>query len=264
MKKYLVLAVAVILGLGSQAQAGVWKEGQTLKIGHRGARGLVDENTLESIAKAIEMGVDTIEFDVQRSSDRVYVVIHDPTVDRTYNGKGLVEQMTLAQLKQLKTAGGYPMPTLEELFALLQTKKDLGIIMDIKVKGEDAIPDLYALVEKYGLGDRMVYETSYPKIAKAIEKFNPDLVSAIYPAFAPSAIYYAKKYRLDSVSIYYPFASKWMLDQARKGGFKFVVWTVNDEKNIDKFGNRLKVDGIMTDDPGLFKALSKSSCGCQK
>ena len=55
-----------------------------------------------------------------------------------------------------------------------------------------------------------------------------------------------------------------MLDEARKDGFKFVVWTVDDEKHIEKFQNQFKVDGIMTDDPALFKSVPEKSCGCQK
>ena len=204
MKKILTILAIVFLVLGFSAQAEVWKAGKTLEIGHRGAKGLVDENTMESFLKAVGMGVDDLEFDLQRTQDRVYVIMHDETVDRTTDGIGRVDQMTLAQFKQLKTAGGYTPPTFEELLQALKDKP-VGIILDIKVRKEDSIPEIYALVEKYDFSDRVVYETSYPNIAKAIEKFNPDLISAIYPAWPPSAFYYAKKYQLDCVSLYYPF-----------------------------------------------------------
>ena len=70
-----ILLAALVMGVGLSANAQIWKEGQTLRIGHRGARGLVDENTMESFKKAIEIGVDDIEFDIQRTKDGVFVVI---------------------------------------------------------------------------------------------------------------------------------------------------------------------------------------------
>jgi len=263
MRKPIIFLCTVLLIAGFSARAEVWQEGKCLKIGHRGTRALVDENTLESILKAIEMGVDAVEFDVQRTKDRIYVIMHDETVDRTTNGYSRVDKLTIDQFKKLKTKSGYTPPTLEEVFEALKTK-NVGIIMDIKLKQEDAVPELYALVEKYGLSDRMIYETSYPKIARAIEEFNPDLISAIYPAWPPSAFYYAKKYKLDCVSIYYPFASSLAVKKAKKQNYKIVVWTVNRENLIKKFENDLKVDGIMTDDPALFHTGSENSCGCRK
>lgn len=257
--KKIVYALIIFLLTGLSANAEIFKEGKCLHIGHRGTRALVDENTLESLKKAVEMGVDAVEFDVQRTKDRVYVLMHDATVDRTTNGKGRVDEMTLEQFKSLRTKSNYTPPTLEEVFNYLKDR-DVAIILDIKVKNEDAIPDLYALVEKYKLGDRTVYESSYPKIAKAIEEFNPALFSAIYPAWPPSAFYYAKKYHLDSVSLYYPFANSLAVKKARKNGYKIMVWTVNKPKLIDKFEKKLKVDGIMTDDPALFNPANSSGC----
>ena len=68
-------------------------------IGHRGAMGYAPENTLESFKKAIELGCDAIELDVRLSKDGQLVVIHDAKVNRTTNGKGLVSEKTLKELK---------------------------------------------------------------------------------------------------------------------------------------------------------------------
>ena len=63
-------------------------------IGHRGASGYEPENTLRSFAKAIELGVDMIEFDVHVCASGELVIIHDDTVDATTNGSGLVAEKT--------------------------------------------------------------------------------------------------------------------------------------------------------------------------
>ena len=67
-----------------------------LKIGHRGACGHAPENTIISIRKALEIGVDGVEFDIQMSADGVPVVIHDDTLERTTNGKGRVRDFSIA------------------------------------------------------------------------------------------------------------------------------------------------------------------------
>jgi glycerophosphoryl diester phosphodiesterase len=73
-----------------------------LKIGHRGAKGYVAENTLASFQKAIELGVDIIELDVHLSLDDKIMVIHDETVDRTTTKKGFVNQYKASEFLYLK------------------------------------------------------------------------------------------------------------------------------------------------------------------
>ena len=67
---------------------------------HRGASGYAPENTLEAFALAMEMGADGIELDVQLTKDGEVVVIHDEVIDRVSNGKGLVKDYTLVQLRK--------------------------------------------------------------------------------------------------------------------------------------------------------------------
>jgi glycerophosphoryl diester phosphodiesterase len=257
MKRVVLVLLALVLSAGI-ASAQVCEHQKTLKIGHRGARALVDENTMESLMKGVELGVDSVEFDIQRTKDGVFVLMHDPKVDRTTDGKGLVSSMTLAEVKKLKTKSGYTLPTLEEVLAALKPTK-VGIILDIKLNDPKSIPDVYALVEKYGLVERTVFETSSPKVAKAIEKFNPELVSAIYPVLQFLANFYAEKYNIDIISLNYNFANPHEIKMAHKNNRKIVVWTVDDAAKIVKF-QKAKVDGIMTDDPNLFS----KGCGCGK
>ncbi|MCK4605545.1 MAG: glycerophosphodiester phosphodiesterase, partial [Deltaproteobacteria bacterium] len=68
-------------------------------IGHRGAAALEPENTLLSIERAMDIGVDAVEIDVHLSKDKELVVIHDATVDRTTNGTGPVSSYTVQEIK---------------------------------------------------------------------------------------------------------------------------------------------------------------------
>ena len=76
-----------------------------LKIGHRGAKGHLAENTIASIKKALDLGVDSIEIDVHRCASGQLVVFHDFTLDRMTNGTGEVSKQTLNQLKKVEVKG---------------------------------------------------------------------------------------------------------------------------------------------------------------
>ena len=67
---------------------------------HRGASGYAPENTLDAFRKAVEMGADGIELDVQMTKDGELVVIHDETINRVSNGKGWVKDYTYEELKK--------------------------------------------------------------------------------------------------------------------------------------------------------------------
>src|ERR1041384_8836764 len=75
-------------------------------IAHRGASARAPENTIASFELAVAQGAEAIELDVKLSADGHVIVHHDPTVDRTTNGKGKVKDLTLAELQQLD-AGGF-------------------------------------------------------------------------------------------------------------------------------------------------------------
>ena len=84
--------------------------GVTLKIGHRGAKGHVAENTLPSFEKAIALGAEAVEFDVHVCATGELVVIHDFTVDRTTNGTGEVHTVSLDELKSLTVEDEHTIP----------------------------------------------------------------------------------------------------------------------------------------------------------
>ena len=70
-------------------------------IGHRGVKDLCPENTLESIAMALELGLTFVEIDVKISKDKLPILLHDDTLDRTTNGSGLVIDYDYENIKKL-------------------------------------------------------------------------------------------------------------------------------------------------------------------
>ncbi len=129
--------------------------------GHRGFAAEYPENTLVSFEKAMELGVDAIEFDVWLSRDKVPVLMHDGNAWRTCRVDRLLKDMTLAQIKQLDAGfdrkfgdkfKGTQVPTLRELLELRSAKRpDLLLGVEIKEYTEECVDLTVALLQEFGI-----------------------------------------------------------------------------------------------------------------
>jgi glycerophosphoryl diester phosphodiesterase len=146
-----------------------WKAG-TLNIAHRGASAAAPANTMAAFEKALALGADGIELDVQLSADGVPVVIHDFTVDDTTDGSGKVARMTLAQLEQLD-AGSYfdpafageRIPTLEKVLEVMGNR----LLLNIELKGFSLFDKgleraVIGLIEQHALRSRVFLSSFNP------------------------------------------------------------------------------------------------------
>ncbi|MGI6261439.1 MAG: glycerophosphodiester phosphodiesterase [Acutalibacteraceae bacterium] len=134
-----------------------------LVAGHRGIRARYPENTMLSFRKAIELGVDMIEMDVNLSADGIPVVIHDRRLERTTNGTGFVGSKTLRELQQLDAGvrfnGVFPacrIPTLEEFLALAAQHPSLTLNVEIKEMTTECVDKTIDQLRSFGLLDRIV------------------------------------------------------------------------------------------------------------
>src|SRR3989344_9380836 len=116
-----------------------------LKIGHRGACGYAPENTLKSFQRAIDLGVDAIELDVQLCKSGELIVMHDNTVDRTTDGSGFIKKLKLKDLKKLDAGEGERIPTLEEVLNLV----DRRVKVNIELKGPKTAKPALKLIDEY-------------------------------------------------------------------------------------------------------------------
>lgn len=130
--------------------------------GHRGACALYPENTLLSYRKAMEMGVDAIEFDIWLTSDKVPVLMHDGNAYRTCGVDKNLRDMTLAEVKTLcpsspktfgdKFLGQVEVPTLYELLELRkQLRPDLKLGVEIKEYTEETVDIAVKALKEYGV-----------------------------------------------------------------------------------------------------------------
>lgn len=127
-------------------------------VGHRGTKSFAPENTIAAFDKAIAIGARAIEMDVRMTKDGEFVIMHDPFVNRTTDGSGLVSQMTLAEIKALDAGGwfspefaGERVPTLRE--ALRAVKGRAAVDIDFKAGPENSAALIANILDEEGFDD---------------------------------------------------------------------------------------------------------------
>jgi len=169
---------------------------------HRGCSQRYPENTLLAFEKAAAVkNLTGIELDIQLAKDGELVVIHDERVDRTTEGIGYVRDYTLSQLKKLHIyADNNPtqsIPTMEEVFDLLQERLTNGFCLNIELKNSiypyDGMEEkIVNMVHKRGLQDAVVYSTFYAKSLEKLKMLDADAQLGILDSKASDCIYKLK------------------------------------------------------------------------
>ncbi|MBU2576494.1 MAG: glycerophosphodiester phosphodiesterase [Nanoarchaeota archaeon] len=222
---------------------------KVLKIGHRGVASYAPENTLASIRKALELGVDMVELDVRFCKTGEVVVIHNKKVNRTTNGRGLVSEKTLTELKELKINKTEKIPTLAEVLNLINRKCKVNI----ELKGAGTPEPISKIVKAYvkngwSYNDFLVSSYNFSMLEE-IRKINPRIQIGLLMEKAPKEIIgLARELKAYSINPRLKYITKKFVDDAHKGGLKVFVYTVNKLKDIEKMKG-MGVDGIISDFP---------------
>jgi glycerophosphoryl diester phosphodiesterase len=243
---------------------------QPLIFGHRGASAHAPENTLSSFELALAQGAAGIELDAKLSADSEVVVIHDQTVDRTTDGQGKVNQLRLADLKNLdagshfsSTFKGERIPTLEEVFLTINRRGIINVELTNYGSRHDQLPELVAaLIDKHDLKQYVMISSFY---AENLKRFRRQLsgvpvclltLSGIAGSISRNLL--VDWYQCDGLNPYYSDVTPGLVGRQQRKNRKINAWTVNQPEEIRRLAN-LHVDGIITDSPiSAYKALRGS------
>ncbi|MGO4994465.1 glycerophosphodiester phosphodiesterase [Jeotgalibaca porci] len=239
---------------------------RTLILGHRGSKGTAPENTLISFKKALLTGCDGLELDVHLSKDGIPVVIHDETVDRTTNAKGLVSSFTLKELKQMdagkwfnRTFQGEKIPTLEEVLVLLSEENFTGLL-NIELK-TDRIP--YENIEATVLNLVKTFQPAYKVVYSSFNYETLERLTAQDLKAAFGVLFGKMGLEANQLSNGLPVQA-WhgrytlinRMIQANKNKLPLRLWTVNSYFDLGYCLSK-KVDTIITDYPGRAMKVRK-------
>jgi glycerophosphoryl diester phosphodiesterase len=266
-----------------------WLDRRVLAFAHQGGAREAPSSTLQALRRAVAGGADALELDVHATLDGELVVCHDPTVDRTTDGRGAIASMTLAELRRLDNAywwvpgevvardrpdrdyvargrapadPSYGIATLSEV---LEEFPGVLLNLDIKQTAPAVVPyeaSLAALLRRYGRGDDVI-----------VASFNDaslDAFSAAAPEIPTSAGTLATASFLQAVqagtnppasrhvALQVPpaYLSLTIVDErtvtaAHRLGLAVHVWTIDEPDEMDRLVD-LGVDGIMSDRPAVL------------
>lgn len=219
---------------------------------------MAPENTLPAVERAMELGVDLIEIDVHATRDGHLVVLHDPTVDRTTDGRGAVRDMTLAEVQRLRVAFDPPfaearIPTLEEVLAL--TRRRVPLLVEVKSRGiselvVETVRDLRAMED-------VIVQSFHPATVKELREIERRIPAALLVGRMAvghtrwrgrSLVKKALQVGANALALSHLAVTPSLVDEVHRRAMSLWVWTVDEEFAMQKM-IQVGADGIITNHP---------------
>ena len=224
-------------------------------IAHRGASAYEPENTLRAIARAIGFGADMAEVDAHSTKDDQLVVIHDAKVDRTTNGKGVVTEMPLQEIRKLDAGRGEKVPTLQEVLRLSRNK--IGVMIEVKGVGiESLLVDL--LQAENAIKQVIVTSFKTDAIRKVKELDSRIQTGRIFSREIRNVARKAMDLRASCMVPQYELITSKIVEELHAHRLSVFTWTVDSRYEAERLVE-LGVDGIITNKPDLMLNEEKSA-----
>jgi glycerophosphoryl diester phosphodiesterase len=230
------------------------RDGPLLRIGHRGAAALAPPNTIAAIEAALEAGVDMVELDILGRPDRTLVLGHS-----------------------LRELDADPLALDDALAFLAERSPETGLIADIKFTGFE--PDLVEALRRHGFVEKTVASTHDRSTLLTLRELEPALTRSrtyardrlrvgerrtFLPIVGPAllALRLALPFRIGRIlaeadasatTLHYRLASRAVIERCHALGAAVLVWTVDDRTLLRRL-DQLGVDGVITNDPRIFRA----------
>jgi glycerophosphoryl diester phosphodiesterase len=224
-----------------------WGQGTrppVMRIAHRGAsgEGLAPENTLAAIEKAMEIGVDLVEVDIQVTADGHPVLVHDRRVDRTTNGRGLVDTLTLDQVRRLDAGNGFSdrfrgekVPTLQEAIDLVRKRA----VLLIETKTEESAERAVSVIRSMRAQSYVMIQSFLAPALRAVSSLDRRIPTSFLMTGGEAvmrrptgAVKRIHKVGANAISLHYRAARPAMIEAFLARAMGFWVWTVDEEDDM--------------------------------
>ncbi|RIA89848.1 PLC-like phosphodiesterase [Glomus cerebriforme] len=243
---------------------GISRIGRPFIVGHRGASANYPENTVLSIEQAIADGADAVEFDIHPTLDNELIIIHDPSLDRTTTGNGMISDKKYFGDIEFLTTKQEPRCSIarfQDVFDLLLKPENSHVwaVIDIKVYlSPKVLITLNKILKSYDedlsvFSKRIALGIWHPKFISYARTYLSDIpIVHIGVSLAIAEDYFSD---VDGYNLRYIALSGYngrkFIEEAHNKGKPVFVWTVNEEnhaKNCHNWG----IDAIMTDKTKFF------------
>ncbi|HNN14168.1 MAG TPA: glycerophosphodiester phosphodiesterase [Anaerolineales bacterium] len=274
----ILIALAIVLRFTSRSAPEIayyTESDHPLVIAHQGGDGLWPGETMFAYENAVKIGVDVLEMDIHITSDGTLVLMHDETVDRTTDGIGEIESMTLDEIKQLDAGydwspdngstfpfrgQGLKVATLEEVFSAFPDKR---MTIEIKKTNISMTKPFCDLIREHSMQDKVLvasfhddrlkeFRMECPEVATSSAKNETTLYVLLTKVFLGS--FYSPKFyslQVPEESGGITVMTESFVQAAHASNLAVEPWTINDEETMRKF-IEWGVDGIITDRPDIL------------
>jgi glycerophosphoryl diester phosphodiesterase len=229
-------------------------------IAHRGASGHAPENTIAAFRRAVELGAQFIETDLQITRDARVVAMHDTTLDRTTNGKGQVHLLALEEIRALDAGtwfdgqpahsfAGERVPTLEEI---LEFARERDVIFYLEIKSGPAWGVEHAVVATLrdrNASARVVILSFDPAALDAVHRLDSTMMTGLLLEY-PSGDLVERTVRAGARQLVAQgdLITPGVVEKAHHAGLQVVAWTINEPEQMRRL-IAAGLDGIITDYP---------------
>ncbi|MBY0275531.1 glycerophosphodiester phosphodiesterase [Candidatus Binatia bacterium] len=232
-----------------------------LRIGHRGAAAECPENTLASFARALALGVDMIECDLQLTGDGQVVIFHDWTLERTTNGSGIVRELSLDAIRHLDAGSwrdrrfaGERVPTLDETLDLVLPSAQLNLELKCRGPRSDAralAEAAVAAVTRRGAFGRIVFSSFDGACLEELRAVSAEARIGVLWNDATFPQAFERADRVSAMALHPRAATvtPTLVAEAHGRGLRVYTWTVNPLDEILRLVGE-GVDGVISDHPG--------------
>jgi glycerophosphoryl diester phosphodiesterase len=243
---------------------------QPVIFAHRGASAHAPENTLAAFELALAQNADAIELDAKLSADGRAVVIHDPTVDRTTDGHGRVNDLSFTELRSLDAGSffsekyrGEKIPSLDEVFEVVGRRTFINVELTNYYSPRDQLVETVCmLVKKFKMQKRVLFSSFFPSNLSKARAYLPEVPRGLL-AFNGWLGAWARSFGFDfgRYQALHPNlndVTSQQVQRVHRLQRRIHVWTVNaseDMRRLFQWG----VDGIFTDDPALAVQVRSES-----
>jgi glycerophosphoryl diester phosphodiesterase len=221
---------------------------------HRGGASDNPENTMPAFRHAVDLGYTYLETDVHTTRDGVLVAFHDADLARTCDRPGRIEQLTWAELSQVRVAGREPIPRFEALVEEFPEAR-----FNVDCKSDEAVDGLIASLRRLDCLDRVCVGSFNDR---RLRRLRDALGDALCSSFGPAQIAALTSLgrvpwggevaqvpvRVGPLTV----VSERSVDRAHRRGLQVHVWTIDDPGEMGRLLD-LGVDGVMTDRPQVLK-----------
>ena len=247
--RWTIVALVVLLAAPALAQT----DERPKIMAHRGGAALADENTLAAFRLAAECGVPIVECDARRTADGTFVLMHDETVDRTTDGSGRVGDLTLAEVRALRTRGDQTVPTLREVLRWAR-QAGIEVFLDQKDRRIEVVEAMLAVVDEEEMAERIYFGVWWTDVLEWLHENRPEIRTMIpWPLPVPTFAR-ARELGADWVGMMIRQATPERIREAGEYGLAVVTMPLNEPEEI----RRAIRDGlpvIQTDDPVLVRRI---------